>query len=98
MSDDPRTAIPDLTCQELVELVTDYLEGALPPADRARFEAHLADCPGCDAYLRQMRATLELVGATGALQSRPELSPLLEAFRAWKRGGSSGVPDSRQLP
>jgi anti-sigma factor RsiW len=40
--------VEDLRCRELVELVTDYLEGALAPAERARFEAHVADCPGCE--------------------------------------------------
>lgn len=79
---------PELTCQELVELVTEYFEGALEPADRARFEAHVAGCPGCDAYLEQMRITLEVVGATTALECRPEVSRLLEAFRGWKRSRS----------
>jgi anti-sigma factor RsiW len=56
-------APPSLTCQELVELVTDYLEDALPAADRERFEAHLDGCPGCRAYLSQVRATLEAMSA-----------------------------------
>ena len=51
----------DLTCQQLVELVTDYLEDALGPRERARFEAHVAGCEGCDAYLDQMRATIALL-------------------------------------
>jgi len=76
----------ELTCQELVELVTDYFEDALAPADRARFEAHVAGCPGCDAYLGQMRTTLEVVRATAVLQARPQVSALLKAFRAWRRG------------
>jgi anti-sigma factor RsiW len=79
---------PELTCQQLVELVTDYFENALGPADRARFEAHVAGCPGCDAYLGQMRTTLEVAGATAALETRPEVSALLEAFREWKRNRS----------
>jgi anti-sigma factor RsiW len=74
----------ELTCQELVELVTEYIEDALGPADRARFEAHLAGCTGCDAYLEQMRATLQLLGATAPLAPGPEVSALLEAFRGWK--------------
>ena len=82
---------PELTCQELVELVTDYLEGALEPDDRARFEAHVAGCRGCDAYLLQMRTTLEVMGATAALESRPEISGLLEAFRGWRRNGAPDV-------
>jgi anti-sigma factor RsiW len=79
---------PELTCQELVELVTDYFEDALEPPDRARFEAHVASCPGCDAYLGQMRTTLEVVRATAAIETRPEVSALLERFRDWKRSGS----------
>jgi anti-sigma factor RsiW len=75
----------DLSCQELVELVTDYLEGALPPAERERFDAHLAVCSGCRAHLAQMRTTLKLVGATGDLEQRPEVEGLLQAFRGWKR-------------
>jgi anti-sigma factor RsiW len=75
---------PELTCQQLVELVTDYFEDALGAAERARFEAHVAGCPGCDAYLGQMRTTLEVVGATAAIETQPEVSALLEAFRNWK--------------
>ena len=75
----------DLACQELVELVTDYLEGALPAAERARFDAHVAACPGCGEYLEQMRATLALTRASGALEGRPEVDGLLRAFRDWHR-------------
>ena len=76
-----------LTCQELTEVLTDYLEGAMAPADRARFEAHLALCPGCVTYVQQMRQTVEAARAL-----RPEAvettvpDDLLAAFRAWKRG------------
>jgi anti-sigma factor RsiW len=52
-----------MTCRRATELMTDYLEGALTGAARARFEAHLADCDGCTAYLEQMRATVATVGA-----------------------------------
>src|SRR3954451_20549030 len=76
----------ELTCQELVELVTDYLDDALDPADRARFDAHVASCPGCDAHLAQMRTTLVIVGATAELEARPEVAGLLEAF-----GGGRGA-------
>jgi anti-sigma factor RsiW len=73
-----------LTCQELVELVSDYLDGALAPAEHARVEAHLAECPGCRVYLAQMRETLRAVRATAELDaSRPELAGLLAAFRDW---------------
>jgi len=51
-----------ISCQDVVELVTDYLDGAVDEATRAEIEAHLALCPGCDEYLRQMRATLETLG------------------------------------
>jgi anti-sigma factor RsiW len=78
----------DLECRELVEVVTDYLEGALAPEERVRFELHLAVCDGCSAYLRQMRATLR---AAGRLSERSipvgVRDRLLEAFRGWKRGG-----------
>jgi anti-sigma factor RsiW len=73
------------TCQELVELVTDYLEGALSPEDVARFEAHVAACPGCEAYLAQVRATIALAGASDERADPREVSPLLDAFRDWHR-------------
>jgi predicted anti-sigma-YlaC factor YlaD len=82
MADEP------LTCQELVELVTDYFENALGPGDRARFDAHLAECPGCRLYLDQMQTTLGLIGATAGLEARPEVSALLDAFRDWRRRGA----------
>ena len=75
----------ELTCRQLVELVTDYFEDALAPDERARFEAHVADCQGCDAYLGQLKMTLEVVGATAALEERAEVSALLRVFRDWKR-------------
>jgi anti-sigma factor RsiW len=74
-----------MTCQELVELVTEYFEGALPETERARFEAHLAECPACELYLAQMRTTIEVVGAGRSLEERPEVSALLDTFRDWKR-------------
>ena len=75
----------ELTCQELVELVTDYLEGALPATERARFEEHLADCPYCRTYLEQMRQTIRLLGALPAETIAPEAeSTLLSAFRDWR--------------
>jgi anti-sigma factor RsiW len=53
----------EMTCKELVELVTDYLEGRLFALERSRFEEHLLDCPGCSAYLEQLRRTIRLTGA-----------------------------------
>jgi anti-sigma factor RsiW len=74
-----------LSCQELVELVTDYLDGVLPPTERARFDAHIADCDGCRAYLEQIRATIALTGTLAPEQLAPEAeAALLEAFRDWK--------------
>lgn len=76
----------ELSCQELVELVTDYLEGALPEGDRARFEEHLGRCGGCSAYVDQMRETIRLTGRLAAEDVTPEAErALLEAFRGWNR-------------
>jgi anti-sigma factor RsiW len=74
-----------LVCQELVELVTDYLEGALPDADSARFEAHIAGCEDCTAYVRQMREMLAALGelTTESLSAEAE-AELLVVFRDWK--------------
>jgi predicted anti-sigma-YlaC factor YlaD len=59
---------PELACRELVELVTDYFEGALQPADSARVEGHLARCLGCRRYLDQMRATIAALRETADLE------------------------------
>jgi anti-sigma factor RsiW len=66
--------------------VTDYLEGALAPDERVRFERHLADCDGCTAYLRQIRATLRAAGRLTE-RSLPDgvRDRFLEAFRSWRR-------------
>ena len=79
------TAAGELTCEELVELITEYLEGAMPPADRDRFEAHLAFCEGCRKYLTQMQRTIESAGSlSGESIPGPERAKLLEAFRSWR--------------
>jgi len=76
-----------LTCRETVDLVTDYLESALAPADRARFEAHLAACDGCDAYLDQVRITLGVLGRLDVESISPEARDALQsAFRTWRSG------------
>ncbi|MFN8534787.1 MAG: anti-sigma factor [Dehalococcoidia bacterium] len=81
------SVLDDLVCQELVELVTDYLEGAMSPDQRARFERHLADCPYCASYLEQIRRTIRLVGALGDHDLDPEArASLLAAFRTWRAG------------
>jgi anti-sigma factor RsiW len=74
-----------LTCQQLVELVTDYFDGALSPAERDRFDAHLKVCPGCEYYLEQIRITMRLVRDSNELDGRPEVAALLEMFRDYKR-------------
>jgi anti-sigma factor RsiW len=77
--------IKPMPCQELVELVTDYLEGRLSAADRERFDAHIAGCDACTAYLEQMRMTLDALGhipeESISVQAREEL---LLAFREWR--------------
>jgi len=74
-----------LVCQEVVELVTDYLEGALSRRERHRFEAHLADCPHCTEYLAQMRTTIRLTGRLEPDDLSPAMSDDLgEVFRRWR--------------
>ena len=76
----------DLTCRELVELVTEYLEGALAPAERTRFEQHLVPCKVCPLYVEQLRVTVRLTGLlTEEHLSEPVRESLLTAFRDWKR-------------
>jgi anti-sigma factor RsiW len=76
-----------LSCQELVELVTDYLEGALSPGDLRRFEEHTAGCPNCARYLEQLRATIRITGTitTDDLSATMERE-LLIVFADWARG------------
>ncbi len=79
-----------LSCQEVVELVTDYLEGALSGADLRRFEGHLEGCPHCTEYLEQLRAVIRLAGSITVDDLTPEVeAALLEAFRAWSAGAAS---------
>lgn len=74
-------------CQDLVELVTDYLEGKLSRRDRKRFERHIAGCDGCTAHLAQMRRTIATTGRLTVEQipahARDEM---LAAFRDWRAG------------
>ena len=75
----------DMACAELVEVITDYLEGKLPARARRRFERHLSACDGCDAYLDQMRTTISLSGRLRVEDVPAELEErLLVAFRDWK--------------
>jgi anti-sigma factor RsiW len=78
------TTLPEMPCQDLVELITEYLEGGLGPTDRLRFEAHLDECGPCRRYVDQLKGV-----AAGARKLRLEEIPpatrdaLLSAFREW---------------
>jgi len=77
-----------LVCQQIVELITDYLEGALPRSQRRRFEAHLADCEHCTEYLEQMRATIRLTGRLAREDLTPEMREEFTAlYRRWREEG-----------
>lgn len=86
------TALPDLSCRELVELVSDYLSARLPLDDRTNFELHITYCAPCRTYLDQMRRVLDSAGRLTESSIAPEAQKeLLSAFRGWKKGtGGSG--------
>ena len=75
----------ELTCQQVVELVTAYLDDGLSPEDRERFEQHLVSCSGCRNYLKQMRRTIETTGRVQLALPAELEEKLLEAFRGWRR-------------
>lgn len=78
----------DLTCRELVELVTHYLDGALSAEERARFERHLDMCEGCREHLDQMQTTIRVLHEAGREPEPGEvegLDKVLDVFRDWKR-------------
>ncbi len=77
----------DLTCEQLVELVTEYLDGALSARERERFEAHLSYCPGCTSYVEQIGTTIRLTGEPLTEESlSPEMrETLLSQFRDWAK-------------
>jgi anti-sigma factor RsiW len=80
---------PALSCRELVELVTEYLEGTLSSRDRARFVRHIDGCDGCTAYLEEFRETIRLTGRLRVEHLDPVAKEtLLAQFRDWKRNGS----------
>jgi anti-sigma factor RsiW len=75
----------DMACNELVDVITEYLEGTLPSGDRRRFEAHLRDCPLCTTYVEQMLATVARLGEQpGGTLSADARAGALEAFRGWR--------------
>lgn len=74
-----------MECRELVEAITAYLEDTLPEAERRRFDAHLAECPYCAEYLKQMRNTITRLGSLDETTlSRDTREQLLAAFRDWR--------------
>jgi anti-sigma factor RsiW len=80
------TDLQELTCKQVVELVNDYVGGAMSTSDRERFERHLAECDGCTIYVQQMKTTIELSGRLGEESLTDDVKrDLLEAFRRWKK-------------
>jgi len=78
----------DLVCQQVVEVVTDYLEGALPGAARRRFEKHLAGCAHCTEYLAQIRETIRLSGRVTPDDLTPQMrEDLTDLYRRWRNEG-----------
>ena len=76
----------ELSCQQVVELVTDYLENALLPEMRTRLEAHVAGCPGCQNFLEQVQRTIDLLHQIGRTETFPATKQkLLQLFRDWKK-------------
>jgi len=77
-------SLPEMPCQELVEVITDYLEDALPERDRIRFEEHLAVCAKCREYVAQFRRTIKAVGSVRESDLDPQVrESLMAAFRGW---------------
>jgi anti-sigma factor RsiW len=79
--------VNDMSCKELVELVTDYLEGALSPADEHRFDLHIAKCDWCKIYIEQIRLTIKAAGKLSEESIPPHVQDdLIAVFRGWKKG------------
>ena len=76
-----------LVCRQAIELMSDYLEGALSTPDRVRLEAHLSDCPHCSEYLAQLRVTIDALG-TAVPDDLPEeaVDELVNLYRRWRAG------------
>jgi len=84
-----KRSVVDLTCREVVELVTDYLGRRLQPQERAVLEQHLLVCPPCTIYFEQMRSMVELAGTLDQAAAKPpDRAALLTMFRRWKKGES----------
>ncbi len=81
----------ELSCQEVVELVTDYLEQALLPETQSHFEEHVATCPGCNTFLKQVQQTIMMLRKLSEQEMFPETKQdLLETFRTWKQHEGKG--------
>ena len=81
-------SVEPISCQEVVELVTDYLDGAMSPDHVARFDHHLSLCEGCVFYVEQSRMTIAAVGRIGEEDVPPDVrDDLVAAFRDFKRAG-----------
>jgi anti-sigma factor RsiW len=79
------TSHEEMACRELVEVVTEYLEGTLPQDDRRRFEEHLSECPYCVEYVEQIRQTINTLGRLTEESIAPETQQrLAAAFRGWR--------------
>jgi anti-sigma factor (TIGR02949 family) len=77
----------EFRCQEMIEVITNYLDGAMPPDERQRFERHLSYCAGCSTYVDQMRETIRQTGTVPRESLPPALRERIVAqFRTWKRG------------
>jgi anti-sigma factor RsiW len=80
----------EIACQQAVELVTSYLDGALSRSQRRRFEAHLADCPHCSEYLAQIRLTIELTGSVQPDDLTEQMQDdLIAIYQRWRLGSGS---------
>jgi anti-sigma factor RsiW len=78
----------ELVCQQAVELVTGYLEGALRPRDRRRFERHLAGCPHCTEYFAQIQATIKITGRITPADLSPQMrADFIDLYRRWQQDG-----------
>jgi anti-sigma factor RsiW len=78
-----------MTCRQVVQLLTDYLEGALSATDRARVDEHLAGCDGCTAFLAQLQTASRVVAGLAEVEvPAPLRADLLRAFRDWRPAGS----------
>jgi anti-sigma factor (TIGR02949 family) len=81
----------EFSCQEMIEVVTNYLDDALPPDEQQRFERHLSYCAGCNTYVDQIRETIRQTGMVPREESLPPAlrEEIVDQFRAWKRGNDA---------